>query len=276
MAEVIVSTENPSTLALRDEVPAVEAVVIASPEHYVQVGERIVNLKLLEKRIAETFKPLKQKAHEAHKAVCDAENELLKPVREQIAALDTAKNTWEDAQERLRAEETAALTLLALADEEDRREVEAAALEAAGQLQRNPVLLEQAREIRQTPMRAPVVSVEQTVPKLAGLRRSISYVVRCENQRALVLAVARPHVYRELAALFRSAEQLQKYPAALGEALRGFAADLERATLAMPFVPMEALTHDESWVRNQAEQCKGKLDYPGIVIEQLRKSARTR
>ncbi len=97
-------------------------IVIVDHATYNEMAGLKLNLAGFRKTIVEEFQPMKEAAHKAHKAVCDKENEHLKPIVEAEAIAVAAIKKWSDEQERIRQAEQRRLEAEARAREaEDRR-----------------------------------------------------------------------------------------------------------------------------------------------------------
>jgi hypothetical protein len=107
-------------------------VVIGTDSDYTAAGELLVGVKraIIERR--DRFKGPKQKAHEAHRAVCDLERDLLAPLLATEQALDVGMVTYRMAQQRLRDDAERQARLHAEEEERQRRTKEIADLEAHG------------------------------------------------------------------------------------------------------------------------------------------------
>ena len=88
-------------IATRDDA---ETIKIIDQLTYDRAASRFQAAAELEKQIVDYHAPLKQKAHEAHKAICSAENGLLLPVRQAKQRLGRMIGEWDAEQERVRAE----------------------------------------------------------------------------------------------------------------------------------------------------------------------------
>ena len=120
-----------------------ESFVIQTPEDYEAAGEFG---KLLKRKAAEVtgfFKPMKDSAYQAHKAVCDREKAMLTPLKN---AEKIVKKTMGDClmeQERIRREAEEAARRAA-EEERERKLKEAMALEAAGDKEGAEAAVEEA------------------------------------------------------------------------------------------------------------------------------------
>jgi hypothetical protein len=145
------------------------ALVIQNPEQYGHEAERLKGIKAFQKRVAEFFDPLKRKASEAHKALCDAERKALAPVVEDEAAIKRALIAFDQEQERIRRAEENRLREEARLREEQRRLEEAAALEREATATGDAEMMEEAQALIAAPVEAPVVHLERAMPKVAGI-----------------------------------------------------------------------------------------------------------
>lgn len=118
-----------SALSVRDEAKAIHIVDQAT---YNTAAAKFIGVSALEKEITGHYAPMKEAAHKAHKAVCDAEKEILAPVQEAKRILSRSIGSWDAEQERKRQEEQRRLEAEARQREEDDRLEAAADAEAAG------------------------------------------------------------------------------------------------------------------------------------------------
>lgn len=109
-----------------------ESFVIQTPEDYEAAGEFG---KLLKRKAAEVtgfFKPMKDSAYQAHKAVCDREKAMLTPLKNAEKIVKKTMGDYLMEQERIRREAEEAARRAA-EEERERKLKEAMALEAAGE-----------------------------------------------------------------------------------------------------------------------------------------------
>jgi hypothetical protein len=145
------------------------ALTITSADHYAAEAGRLKGIKAFQKKVAEFFDPLKRKASESHKALCDAERKALQPVAEDETAIKRALLAYDQEQERIRRIEEARLREVARQDEERRRLDEAAALEREAAATGDAELMEEAVALISAPVEAPVVHLERSTPRVAGI-----------------------------------------------------------------------------------------------------------
>lgn len=158
--------QPPTELAA--EVPAVLAwargLAIATPDAFAEAGEGLKRIKGAARRVLEFFRPMKQRADEAKRAILDAEKKLAFPLDE---AEDLAKRKmliYQRAEEEKCQIETRRLQ--AEADDKARREREALQAKAA---QMKTAAKQQEYAERAASVMAPVVQVAAQVPKVSGV-----------------------------------------------------------------------------------------------------------
>lgn len=142
------------------------ALVVSSNEDFRAADEFQITLQKLEKAIVSDFENPKQKAAEAHRAICAQEKRHLAPVQEARKILKQKMSSWADEQERLRREEEARLQEQARKQEEDRKLAQAALAEKAGDR-------EEAEAIINEPVQAPLIMLPKTTPKTQTIVRKV-------------------------------------------------------------------------------------------------------
>ena len=108
-----------------------ESLVIQTDEDYAFAGEFGKMLKKKASQVTTFFKPMKDSAYQAHKAVCDREKAMLTPLRNAEKTVKQVMSAYIAEQERKRREAEEAARRAAEAERE-RKIQEAATLEAAG------------------------------------------------------------------------------------------------------------------------------------------------
>jgi len=152
-------------ISVRDEAKAIQ---IVDQETYDRAAEKFKAVAAIEKQIKEYHAPLKTKAHEAHKAICDAENGLLKPVQEAKQILSRIIGDWDTEQERIRREEQRRL------EEAARKQTEEEALAAAIDAEQNGADAEEIEAVLTSPAPAQKVQAAPTYTKSIPTRESWS------------------------------------------------------------------------------------------------------
>ena len=120
-----------------------ESFVIQTPEDYDAAGEFG---KLLKRKAADVtgfFKPMKDSAYQAHKAVCDREKAMLTPLKNAEKIVKKTMGDYLMEQERIRREAEEAARRAA-EEERERKLKEAMALEAAGDKEGAEAAVEEA------------------------------------------------------------------------------------------------------------------------------------
>ena len=149
--------------------------VVKTPEDYLFAGEFLRSLKDQRRSIQEWFKPLKEKADQAHKAIIRKEKEALKPLEEAEALIAPAMLAWKREEERKAEEEARRIREEARKREEEIRLAEAIQAEREG-------YKEEAQAILEEPIDIPVVTVQTRTPKIAGLAERTTWTFRVVNE----------------------------------------------------------------------------------------------
>lgn len=131
-----------TAITVRDEAARI---LIKDQASYDLAAEKFRSVSALEKQIKDYHKPLKDKAHAAHKAICDAENGMLKPVTEAKRILSQSIGAWDDEQERIRIAEQRRL------EEEARKRAEEEAISSAIEVEAEGGDAEEIEMILSTP-----------------------------------------------------------------------------------------------------------------------------
>lgn len=110
-----------------------EALIITSDADYAAAGTFGTMIKKKMAEVSDFFKPMKENAHQAHKAICDREKAVLSPLKNAEKIVKSAMGDYIMAKDRKRREEEEAMRRAAELERE--RQIErAVALEAAGDL----------------------------------------------------------------------------------------------------------------------------------------------
>jgi DNA primase large subunit len=135
-----------------------QGLVVTTPEEDSAANERLKVVKAISKRVTEFFKPMKQQADAAKKAILDAEKELATPLSRAEQIAKKVLLDYRMAEERKRQEEQRRLQ--AEADERARKESER--LRKQAEKLKTPELKEE-RLAQAEQVAAPVVQVQSTV-----------------------------------------------------------------------------------------------------------------
>ena len=120
-----------------------ESFVIQTPEDYEAAGEFGKMLKQKAAEVTGFFKPMKDSAYQAHKAVCDREKAMLTPLKNAEKIVTKTMVDYLMEQERIRREAEEAARRAA-EEERERKLKEAMALEAAGDKEGAEAAVEEA------------------------------------------------------------------------------------------------------------------------------------
>jgi len=154
-----VETVKQEALAIPEQAQALK---IVSNETYQQAGTMLTQIKGLRRKIQDVFKPMKDAATKAHRAVLEQERQADAPLVQAERILKPALSAWDTAQEQARRVEEQRLQELARKQEEERKLAEAVALEQAGDNKAS-------EQVMAEPVVAPPVVVARTVPKVQGV-----------------------------------------------------------------------------------------------------------
>jgi len=132
---VVASVAMPDEQHLTEEVSAIElqakAITVTNDVEYEEAAQFGRLIKDKTAAVTDFFKPLKDAAHKAHKAICDREKSTLAPLQKAEATVKKTMGDYVMEQERKRREQEEALKRAAAAERE-RLLAEAAEKEKAG------------------------------------------------------------------------------------------------------------------------------------------------
>ena len=151
-----------------------ESLVIQTDEDYAFAGEFGKMLKKKASQVTTFFKPMKDSAYQAHKAVCDREKAMLTPLRNAEKTVKQVMSAYIAEQERKRREAEEAARRAAEAERE-RKIQEAATLEAAGDADGAEAAFEEASIMDDAASYAVVPAA--ATPKVSGVSTSSSNTV---------------------------------------------------------------------------------------------------
>lgn len=160
-----------------------KALRIADDASYQAACEFLKAVKALRTEIAETFGPHITRAHEAHKALLKEKADAEAPLADAERIAKAALVAYDQAQERLRREEQARQQAELQRQEEERRLLEAVALEAAGESDTANALIDE-------PIHVPTVAVAPATPKVSGISYRETWSANVTSLHALVKFVA--------------------------------------------------------------------------------------
>lgn len=137
------------------------AIIIRDSEEYKSAGELWKAIKGLKEQVNETFKPIIEKAHAAHREALAQKAKIFDPLDAASRTVKTVMERYDRDQESLRLLEEKRLREEARKAEEERLLMEAIAAEAAGEK-------EEAKAIMEEPVYVPPIIVPKATPKLNG------------------------------------------------------------------------------------------------------------
>jgi hypothetical protein len=175
-----------SALSVRDEAMLI---VITDQPSYDAAAAKFTAVTALEKEIAGHYAPLKQKAHESHKAICDAEKTMLGPVQDAKRILSRAIGAFDEEQERKRREEQRKLEAEARKREEEERIAAAVEVEQMGASE------EEVEAVLSTPAPAMKIQAPPTYQRAAAIATREVWSAELTDFPALVKAATENPAY---------------------------------------------------------------------------------
>lgn len=163
------------------------AVKIVDADSYVKASGLWQDIRALRAKVKESFDPIIQKAHAAHRAALDSKAKVDAPLEVAEKTVKKAMNAWDEEQERIRQEEQRRLQEEARKREEEARLAAAIEAEQAG-------AKEEAEQILEEPVYVAPVVVQKQTPKVQGgpVFRTV-WKHQVTDLIALVKAVAAGH-----------------------------------------------------------------------------------
>lgn len=188
--EIVVATVGPAeeqalTAQVTDVQFQAEAFMVTTEAEYAQAAEfgRLIKQKTAE--VKDFFKPMKEQAHQAHKAICDKENAMLAPLKNAEAALKKAMGEYVQEQERKRKAQEEALRRAA-EQERDRLLAEAAEREKSGDTDGSEETFSEAILMDEaTSFSVPAVSK----PKVAGVSTSKDWEIQSIDDSKVPISI---------------------------------------------------------------------------------------
>jgi Fe-S-cluster formation regulator IscX/YfhJ len=153
------------------------AVKITDQASFDTAGEMLLGIKDLRKAIKDTFDPIIEQAHKAHKIACDAKKTAEAPLETAEKILKPLIAAWLDEQERIRRDaEQAAMAAARKREEEERIKRAMSAAESGADA-------ETITEVLDAPVPMVVPSVAPTFAPVAGIsgRKSWKWKITNEN-----------------------------------------------------------------------------------------------
>jgi hypothetical protein len=161
------------------------AVVIKNSEDYTAAGNLWTTIKGIMKQVDESFDPIIQKAHQAHKEAVAQKAKIYDPLKSVYVYVKKVMSDYDAEQERLRKAEEARLREIARKEEEERLLQEAIAAEASGNK-------EEAAAIIEEPVYVPPVVVKKEVPKVQGMSFRTIWKFRITDEKKIPREYLKP------------------------------------------------------------------------------------
>ena len=138
-----------------------ENIVIFNNDNYIEAGNLWKTIKDLKDKVNDSFKPIIEKAHEAHKEALAQKAKIFNPLDTAGKAVKSAMEVYDREQERKRREEQSRLEAEAKKAEEERRLQAAIEAEKAGKSVEAEMILD-------NPVHIAPVFVPKETPKMTG------------------------------------------------------------------------------------------------------------
>lgn len=224
------------------------------------------------KKVVETLKPFSDLAFTIHRTITGKTNEYSQYSKNRATVRDAAIVQYSKEREREQLEQEQRLRDMARNEDADRRAEDAAELERRSKAENRPDLMKRAEQIINEPAREVFVSTGLGVRHVKGHGGSVGlrkgYLVQVLDEEAFVLAIGRSAAYAEIVKFVKDT---------FGKTAKGkeiATAILEQA-MQQPQIPTSMVEVKETAIKKAAEQANGRLNWPGIAIEEDTKT-RTR
>ena len=165
---------------------AAKELIIESDDDYAAAAAFGQNIKTQAKLVADFFKPMKDSAYQAHKAVCDREKSMLKPLNEAERILKKNMTVYYQEKERKRLEMEEQMRREAEAEKE-RKLAEAATLEEEGKTEEAEAAFTDAQVIETV---AASASVYLEAPKAKGVSNSKDWEIDSIDRNEVPISFA--------------------------------------------------------------------------------------
>lgn len=216
VATVEVPTGETKEKVIQQEVGLVEIrakeMVISTDADYETAADFGRQIKEKAKTVTDFFKPMKDSAYQAHKAVCDREKTMLKPLQDAEKMLKKSMAAYLQEKERKRLELERKMQREAEAERE-RMLNEAAALEADGKTEEAEAVLMDAQLTESVSTQAAVV---MDIPKAKGVSSGKDWEIETIDQEAVPVNFAgveiRPVDEKAVMRLIRASKGSIKIP----------------------------------------------------------------
>jgi hypothetical protein len=185
MDPIVIDRPDPGAVQLQSGslIKQAEALAVTTQPAHRDALVLFSELKALENRVVSLFREPKSAAHKAHRAITNAEKQLLTPIKLARQVLSNKCDAYEEEQERIAAEEARKREEAARKAAEEAQLAEAQAAQDAGDMA-------QAEEILAEEIPLPVVQPEPEVAKVDGVSTQTRWSAEVVDMLALVKHVA--------------------------------------------------------------------------------------
>lgn len=244
---------------LVDKTP-IQPFIIATQAEATDTAKRIIDERTKRATVLEKIEPFSKFVNIVHKSITGKRAEYTMAIDGRLAVLDSASVAWDDKCEREKREEDERLAALARKQEDERRKEEAKSLKKRG-------FVEEAREVLTAPPTSfRPSSSSRSVSGVKGFGFKKSFTAECEDVDRLLLGVARPTLYREIATLLGT-KDFKKLSAAQ------IAKELLARSGQFPQVPSNVFCSTkaaeealDTKLTAYANNSDGKMDWPGVIV----------
>lgn len=243
----------------------IEEPVIASKQDAEIVAEQLKSEREIRATVETKIEKFSSLASKVHRFITGKRAEYTKHIdANRLAPLNRALVKWDDACEAADKAEAERVQKLREDEEKRRRKAESKELTKQGKI-------EEANEVKAAPMPAFHIPISSSRPSVAGVGMKKSFVAQCEDLDALILAIARPTIMREIARRLR-----EQY----GVKATKLAAFLDAEAMACPIIHGASIFASTKGAREaidtqlskHANTVQGKMQWPGVSVREDKKT----
>lgn len=185
VAVVVPADEQKLTTEVTDIEFQAEALIVSTDDEYKQAAEFGKIIKQKAAVVTDFFKPMKDSAYQAHKAICDREKAMLAPLKNAESIVKKTMGAYVQEQERKKREQEEAIRRAAEAERE-RLLKEAAEKEKAGDADGSEEALAEAVVMDEaTTFSAPT----RSAPKVSGVSTAKDWEITEINEHMVPMSV---------------------------------------------------------------------------------------
>jgi hypothetical protein len=248
-----------------DKSPAVP-ITVETREDYVNQFEILRTEKIRQGVIEQKLKPFTNLAFRVHRFLTGKTNEYLGYGSSRISVLDRALVAFNDRQQAKDRELEENMRKQTEREDEERRKEEARVLTERGETAR-------AKQILEEKPREFAISVTSSTPSIKGGGIKKRWIATCVDEDKLLLAVARPIIYREVAARMKAEgfgkNASSKQMIALVASWASECPTIPTSIFCSTKTAKDAL---DTKLTANANATNGKIDWPGVAVEEDKKA----